>query len=84
MSEWARAATPDARALVQASGPLRKGDRVIVQLRANWTFEGRFHTLKGFHTLKDGAVRIFDPAVRDVLKLDAEDIAVIRKAKDAS
>jgi len=28
-------------------------------------------------------VRVFDPAERNVLKLDAEDIAVIRKAKDA-
>ncbi|MGF1608847.1 MAG: hypothetical protein ACFCUQ_05590 [Kiloniellales bacterium] len=77
MSDKPRPAAADARALPQGHAPLRKGNRVIVRLRANREFEGRVHAVS------DGAVRILDPAVRDILRLHAEDIALIRKSKDA-
>lgn len=77
VSDKARAAAPDARAFWRGDAPLRKGDRVVVRLRANWEFEGRVHAVG------EGALRIFDPAVRDILKLHAEDIVQIRKTEDA-
>lgn len=77
VNEKPRSAARGTPSLQQGDRPLRKGDRVIVRLHSNWEFEGRFRGVS------EGAVRIFDPAVRDTLRLRTADIALIRKAEEA-